>query len=78
MSILAEDKHQSSSGFFLPYASPDLHLCINTISLDVFFFQTESLKKHLECLKLCGDETEAHNQILESLDGVLLALAEDS
>ncbi|XP_019357842.1 PREDICTED: rap1 GTPase-GDP dissociation stimulator 1-like [Gavialis gangeticus] len=37
----------------------------------------ESLKKHLECLKLCGDETESHNQILESLNGVLLALAED-
>uniref|UniRef100_A0A8C3FJC9 Rap1 GTPase-GDP dissociation stimulator 1 n=1 Tax=Chrysemys picta bellii TaxID=8478 RepID=A0A8C3FJC9_CHRPI len=35
----------------------------------------ESLNQHLECLKLFGDETEG--QILESLDGILLALAEN-
>ncbi|XP_032642232.1 rap1 GTPase-GDP dissociation stimulator 1-like [Chelonoidis abingdonii] len=35
----------------------------------------ESLIQHLECLKLFGDETEG--QILESLNGILLALAEN-
>uniref|UniRef100_A0A452GSF7 Rap1 GTPase-GDP dissociation stimulator 1 n=1 Tax=Gopherus agassizii TaxID=38772 RepID=A0A452GSF7_9SAUR len=35
----------------------------------------ESLNQHLECLKLFGDETEG--QILESLNGILLALAEN-
>nr|XP_006129978.1 rap1 GTPase-GDP dissociation stimulator 1-like [Pelodiscus sinensis] len=37
----------------------------------------ESLTQHLECLRLFGDETEAEGQILASLNGILLALAED-
>ncbi|XP_051655733.1 rap1 GTPase-GDP dissociation stimulator 1-A-like [Manacus candei] len=37
----------------------------------------ETLTKHLEYLGLCGDGTEAEDQILESLNGILLALAED-
>lgn len=41
-------------------------------------FCLETLSKHLEHLGLCGDDTEAEDQILESLNGILLALTEDS
>ncbi|XP_029885453.1 rap1 GTPase-GDP dissociation stimulator 1-like isoform X2 [Aquila chrysaetos chrysaetos] len=37
----------------------------------------ETLNQHLEYLRLCGDDTEAEDQILESLNGILLALTED-
>ncbi|XP_053804833.1 LOW QUALITY PROTEIN: rap1 GTPase-GDP dissociation stimulator 1-like [Vidua chalybeata] len=37
----------------------------------------ETLNKHLEYLGLCGDDTEAEDQILESLNGILLAITED-
>ncbi|XP_074763185.1 rap1 GTPase-GDP dissociation stimulator 1-B-like isoform X2 [Athene noctua] len=37
----------------------------------------ETLSQHLEYLGLCGDDTEAEDQILESLNGILLALTED-
>uniref|UniRef100_A0A8C9U3C9 Rap1 GTPase-GDP dissociation stimulator 1-like n=1 Tax=Serinus canaria TaxID=9135 RepID=A0A8C9U3C9_SERCA len=37
----------------------------------------ETLNKHLEYLGLCGDDTEAEDQILESLNGILLAVTED-
>ncbi|XP_062352323.1 LOW QUALITY PROTEIN: rap1 GTPase-GDP dissociation stimulator 1-like [Cinclus cinclus] len=37
----------------------------------------ETLSKHLEYLGLCGDDTEAEDQILESLNGILLAVTED-
>ncbi|XP_026710467.1 rap1 GTPase-GDP dissociation stimulator 1-like isoform X2 [Athene cunicularia] len=37
----------------------------------------ETLSQHLEYLGLCGDNTEAEDQILESLNGILLALTED-
>nr|XP_030131725.3 rap1 GTPase-GDP dissociation stimulator 1-like isoform X2 [Taeniopygia guttata] len=37
----------------------------------------ETLNKHLEHLGLCGDGTEAEDQILESLNGILLAITED-
>uniref|UniRef100_A0A8C3CTH9 Rap1 GTPase-GDP dissociation stimulator 1 n=1 Tax=Cairina moschata TaxID=8855 RepID=A0A8C3CTH9_CAIMO len=37
----------------------------------------ETLSQHLEYLGLCGDDTEAEDQILESLNGILLALSED-
>ncbi|XP_009075544.1 PREDICTED: rap1 GTPase-GDP dissociation stimulator 1-like, partial [Acanthisitta chloris] len=36
-----------------------------------------TLSKHLGYLGLCGDDTEAEDQILESLNGILLALTED-
>lgn len=41
-------------------------------------FCLETLSKHLEYLGLCGDDTEAEDQILESLNGILLAFTEDS
>ncbi|XP_066180268.1 LOW QUALITY PROTEIN: rap1 GTPase-GDP dissociation stimulator 1-like [Sylvia atricapilla] len=37
----------------------------------------ETLNKHLEYLGLCGDDTEAEDQILECLNGILLAISED-
>ncbi|XP_057885341.1 LOW QUALITY PROTEIN: rap1 GTPase-GDP dissociation stimulator 1-like [Melospiza georgiana] len=37
----------------------------------------ETLNKHLEYLGLCGDDTEAEDQTLESLNGILLAITED-
>ncbi|XP_031971699.1 rap1 GTPase-GDP dissociation stimulator 1-like [Corvus moneduloides] len=37
----------------------------------------ETLSKHLEYLGLCEDDTEAEDQILESLNGILLAITED-
>uniref|UniRef100_U3JWJ4 Rap1 GTPase-GDP dissociation stimulator 1 n=1 Tax=Ficedula albicollis TaxID=59894 RepID=U3JWJ4_FICAL len=37
----------------------------------------ETLSNHLEYLGLCGDDTEAEDQILESLNGILLAITED-
>ncbi|KAM8924574.1 rap1 GTPase-GDP dissociation stimulator 1-like [Pelodytes ibericus] len=37
----------------------------------------ETLCHHLECLKLCGEEVKDEQQILQSLDVVLLALDED-
>ncbi|XP_032921918.1 rap1 GTPase-GDP dissociation stimulator 1-like [Catharus ustulatus] len=37
----------------------------------------ETLSKHLEYLGLCGDDTEAEDHILESLNGILLAITED-
>ncbi|XP_064001463.1 LOW QUALITY PROTEIN: rap1 GTPase-GDP dissociation stimulator 1-like [Pogoniulus pusillus] len=37
----------------------------------------ETLSQNLEYLGLCGDDTEAQDQILESLNGILLALTED-
>ncbi|KAM6091413.1 rap1 GTPase-GDP dissociation stimulator 1-like isoform 1-T1 [Theristicus caerulescens] len=37
----------------------------------------ETLSQHLEYLALCGDDTKAEDQILESLNGILLALTED-
>ncbi|XP_029465315.1 rap1 GTPase-GDP dissociation stimulator 1-like [Rhinatrema bivittatum] len=38
---------------------------------------TDSLSYHLECLKLCGSQTENEKKILESLNVILLALDED-
>ncbi|CAH2321356.1 Hypothetical predicted protein, partial [Pelobates cultripes] len=38
---------------------------------------TETLIHHLECLKLCGEDTDDEKQILQSLNMVLLALDED-
>nr|XP_010305035.1 PREDICTED: rap1 GTPase-GDP dissociation stimulator 1-like [Balearica regulorum gibbericeps] len=37
----------------------------------------ETLSQHLEYLRLCGDDKAAEDQILESLNGILLALTED-
>ncbi|XP_037996449.1 rap1 GTPase-GDP dissociation stimulator 1-like isoform X2 [Motacilla alba alba] len=37
----------------------------------------ETLNKHLEYLGVCGDDTDAEDQILESLNGILLAITED-
>nr|XP_009937466.1 PREDICTED: rap1 GTPase-GDP dissociation stimulator 1-like [Opisthocomus hoazin] len=37
----------------------------------------ETLTQHLEYLGLCGDDTAAEDQILESLNGILLAITED-
>ncbi|CAH2321357.1 rap1 GTPase-GDP dissociation stimulator 1-like [Pelobates cultripes] len=37
----------------------------------------ETLIHHLECLKLCGEDTDDEKQILQSLNMVLLALDED-
>ncbi|XP_009996427.1 PREDICTED: rap1 GTPase-GDP dissociation stimulator 1-like [Chaetura pelagica] len=39
--------------------------------------ETKTLSKHLEYLGLCRDDTEAEDQILESLNGILLALTQD-
>ncbi|KAM9325458.1 rap1 GTPase-GDP dissociation stimulator 1-like [Gastrophryne carolinensis] len=38
---------------------------------------TDSLCQHLECLKLCAEDSEKENQILQSLNMLLLALDED-
>uniref|UniRef100_A0A8B9QEW3 Rap1 GTPase-GDP dissociation stimulator 1 n=1 Tax=Apteryx owenii TaxID=8824 RepID=A0A8B9QEW3_APTOW len=40
-------------------------------------FCLENLSQHLECLGLCGGDMDAEEQILESLNGILLALAKD-
>uniref|UniRef100_A0A8C4J4P3 26S proteasome non-ATPase regulatory subunit 5 n=1 Tax=Dromaius novaehollandiae TaxID=8790 RepID=A0A8C4J4P3_DRONO len=37
----------------------------------------ETLSQHLECLRLCGGDMDAEEQILESLNEILLSLAED-
>uniref|UniRef100_A0A8C9L8V6 Uncharacterized protein n=1 Tax=Pavo cristatus TaxID=9049 RepID=A0A8C9L8V6_PAVCR len=40
-------------------------------------FCLETLSHHLDYLELCGDDSQAEEQISESLNGILQALTED-